>query len=338
MIVLLCSCSPTTDKTGSADSIDSGNQYAKGFRIETYDNFSILHVQDPWQGSSGTRLGYVLSNDLDRIPDSLSHLPAIQTPVSRLICMSTTHVAMIDALDMTQTIVGVSGPNYISNKSLRKRIKSGYVEDVGADQALNYERIVSLKPDVVIAYGITAEVTGMVKRLGELGIPVILNGDYLENEPLGKTEWIKFMAVLFNREKEADSIFRKIETEYLDYQKLLGRAGDRPGVMTGLPWKDSWYIPGGNSFAAAFIRDAGGDYIWSDMDSHEASPVDLESVFARSSQAEIWINSGAARSMEDIRKTDSRLAEFRPYRQGNVYNNTARLNPTGGNDFWEQGV
>ena len=108
--------------------------------------------------------------------------------------------------------------------------------------------------------------------------------------------------------------------------------------MTGLPWKDSWYIPGGNSFAAAFIRDAGGDYIWSDMDSHEASPVDLESVFARSPQADIWINSGAARSMEDIRKTDSRLAEFRPYREGNVYNNTARLNPTGGNDFWEQGV
>jgi iron complex transport system substrate-binding protein len=108
--------------------------------------------------------------------------------------------------------------------------------------------------------------------------------------------------------------------------------------MSGLPWKDSWYIPGGRSFAAAFIRDAGGEYIWTDLESREAVPVDLEAAYARAVNAEFWINSGSATCLLDIERTEKRLTRFRPYREGNVYNNIARLNPNGGNDFWETGV
>ena len=315
-----------------------GTAHARGFRIEAFPGFTILHVHNPWQGSSGIRLEYVLSSDPSLIPDSLMHLPAVKTPVSRVICMSTTHVAMIEALGMTKSIVGISGPHYISNPIIREGVKAGEVLDVGADQSLNYERIVSLKPDVVMAYGITAEVSGMVKRLKDLGITVILNGDYLENEPLGKTEWLRFIAAFYELGREADSVFSGIREEYENHLQLTGNLSDRPGVMTGLPWKDSWYVPGGRSFAAAFIRDAGGEYIWTDVDSREAAPVDLESVFARGADADFWINCGSARSLEDIRATEARLVGFKPFREGRVYNNTARLNETGGNDFWETGV
>jgi iron complex transport system substrate-binding protein len=108
--------------------------------------------------------------------------------------------------------------------------------------------------------------------------------------------------------------------------------------MTGLPWKDAWYVPGGKSFAAAFIRDAGGDYLWKDMESHEAAPLSLESVFERGSSSGFWINCGNALSLEDIRQTEARLAKIAPFRNGNVYNNTGRINSSGGNDFWETGV
>jgi len=341
LVFLLClvqACySPGNEQVVGKDA-GSGTTDARGFRIETFPGFTILGVQDPWQGSSGNRLEYVLASDLSLIPDSLMHLPAVQTPVSRVICMSTTHVAMIEALGRTQSIVGISGPHYISNSLIRERVDAGEDLDVGADQSLNYERIVSLKPDLVMAYGITAEVSGMVKRLKDLGITVILNGDYLENEPLGKTEWLRFIAAFYEMGKEADSVFAGIQEEYENYCLLTRDLNDRPGVMTGLPWKDSWYVPGGNSFAAAFIRDAGGEYIWSDVVSREASPVDLESVFARGAVADFWINSGSARSLEDIRATEARLVGFKPFRERTVYNNTARLNETGGNDFWETGV
>jgi iron complex transport system substrate-binding protein len=245
---------------------------------------------------------------------------------------------MIHSLGRAGTIVGISGPDYISNPELRRRIDDSEIPDVGADQALNYERIISLRPDLVMAYGVTAEVGGMIERLKEPGIPVILNGDYLEDEPLGKTEWIRFIAAFYETDREADSIFRYVSAEYERYRELARRTRSSPAVMTGLPWKDSWYVPGGRSYAAAFIRDARGAYLWDDLDSREAVPMDLESVYARGAGADYWINSGAALSLEDIRQTESRLTHFRAFREGSVYNNSARLNPTGGNDFWETGI
>jgi iron complex transport system substrate-binding protein len=323
--------SPATGPEGSCD-------YARGFRIERYEDFSLLHVSDPWQGALGVEFRYLLAHDPERVPDSLGQIVKIRTPVSRVICMSTTHVAMIDALGMTGAIVGISGPEYISNRELRKDIDEGRVRDVGADQALNLEQIVSLKPDLVFAYGITADINGMVRRLGDLGIPVVLNGDYLENKPLGKSEWLKFMAAFFELDSSADSIFARVREEYESYRRMAADVDSRPLVMTGLPWKDAWYVPGGRSFAASFIRDAGGQYVWEDVDSREAAPVDLESVYARAAEADLWINSGSALSLEDIRQTEPRLVHMKAFREGEVYNNTARLNPEGGNDFWEKGV
>lgn len=338
LLAFLPACYSPGGETPAGEESLSGTTQARGFRIEAFPEFRILHVMDPWQGSSGIHLEYVLASDISKIPDSLTQLPMVQTPVSRVICMSTTHVAMIGALGMMGTIVGISGPDYISNKDLRKRIEAGEVRDVGADQALNYERIVSLQPDILISYGITAEVSGIVKRLEEPGIPVILNGDYLENEPLGKCEWLRFIAAFYEMDREADSIFDRIVEQYEGYRELTAGIRSRPRVMTGLPWKDTWYVPGGKSSAAAFIRDAGGEYIWEDRDSREAAPVNLESVYARGASADLWINCGTARSLEDILQTEARLAHFKPLREGSVYNNTARLNPAGGNDFWESGV
>ena len=323
---------------GTAGPVRHGNLYAKGFRIEHYGDFNILRVRDPWQGSEGIRFSYVLSPDPGSLPDSLDPYPSIRIPVERVVCMSTTHVAMLAALDRIRSIVGISGSDYISNPVLRQRMEGGLVRDVGADRSLDYERIVSLHPDLVLAYGITSEVGGVVRRLGQLGIPVVLDGDYLEDEPLGKTEWIRFIAEFYGMGHMADSVFDGIAAAYEHSRKLASSVSHRPAVMTGLPWKDAWYIPGARSFAAAFIRDAGGRYLWDDLDSREATPVDLESVYARAAKAEFWINSGSARSLEDILETDGRLARFRPFREGRVYNNSARLNPTGGNDFWETGV
>ena len=333
-LLLLSSC-----KDHAANPVPAGNnEYARGFRIEESGACRILHVINPWQGSRAVHLQYILTENPSAIPDSLRHHPVIPLPVTRVVCMSTTHVAMLDALDKSGAIVGISGSDYISNPSVRARLESGEVWDVGADQSLNYELILTLRPDLVMAYGIGAEVSGMVQRLEGLGIPVVLNADYLEDQPLGKTEWIRFVAAFFGREREADSIFSAVSAAYLRYRDLVQGREEKPEVMTGLPWKDAWYIPGGRSFAAAYIRDAGGTYLWEDLDSREAVPLDLEAIYARAAAADIWINCGAAGSLAEIGQTDQRLLRFRPVSTGRVFNNNARVNPAGGNDFWESGV
>ena len=102
LLALLQACSSPGRENTPTGRYTEGCVYARGFRIKRYRDFSILHVMDPWQGSSGIQFRYVLASDPGTIPDSLGHLVKIQTPVSRVICMSTTHVAMIDALGMTQ--------------------------------------------------------------------------------------------------------------------------------------------------------------------------------------------------------------------------------------------
>ena len=341
LLILACcpSCNnPAGQNPGTSEVAVGKLKYARGFRIEEVQGYKILHVINPWQGSRRVHLQYILTEDPSRIPDSLKQHPVIQIPVKRVICMSTTHVAMIDALGESDAIVGISGSDYISNPALRSKLETGEVRDVGADQTLNFELILTLRPDLVIAYGITAEVSGMVNRLEGLDIPVILNGDYLEDLPLGKTEWIRFLASFFAEEEKADSIFTSVASTYEQYKDLIRDKRLKPSVMTGLPWKDTWYIPGGKSFAAAYIRDAGGTYLWEDLDSREAVPLDLEAIYARAASADLWINCGAAGNLAEIVETDKRLNRFQPAGTGRVFNNNARINPAGGNDFWESGV
>jgi iron complex transport system substrate-binding protein len=323
---------------GTAPLPGGGTKYASGFRIEEARDYSVLHVLNPWQGSRTVLFQYILTGEPSTLPDSLKHHNVIHIPVKRVICMSTTHVAMMDALGESGAIVGISGSDYITNPDLRARMELGEVRDVGADQTLNYELILSLRPDLVMAYGIGSEAGSMVKRLEGLGIPVVLNGDYLEDQPLGKTEWIRFVASFLGRQREADSIFRSVASAYAKYRELIPALDDKPSVMTGLPWKDTWYIPGGRSFAAAYIRDAGGSYLWEELDSREAVPIDLEAIYARAARADVWINCGAAASLAEIVQTDRRLDRFQPVYTGRVFNNNARINPSGGNDFWESGV
>jgi iron complex transport system substrate-binding protein len=334
----LSRCKQPADRPGTSLMGEGKPQYASGFRIEPKPGFNILHVINPWQGSTRVHLQYVLTEDPSAVPDSLQYHPVITIPPSRVICMSTTHVAMMDAIGEADAIVGISGSDYITHPGLRSRLETGEVRDVGADQALNYELILSLHPDLVMAYGIGSEVSGMVKRLEALGIPVILNADYLEDQPLGKTEWIRFVASFFARDKKADSIFSSIASSYEQYKSRVSNIKAKPSVMTGLPWKDTWYLPAGGSFAAAYIRDAGGHYLWEELEGREAVPMDLEAIYARAASADIWINCGAARSLEEIGQTDKRLKQFQPVSTGRVFNNNARINPAGGNDFWESGV
>ncbi len=170
------------------------------------------------------------------------------------------------------------------------------------------------------------------------GRPVIFCGDYLEPHPLGKAEWIRFLSLFYNLEERADRFFQEIDSVYNSYKSLTEQTKNRPLVLTGLPWKDTWYMAGGESFAATLIKDAGGEYLWADSHSAEAIPLDLESVYARAVKAEIWINPGAATSLNELQNFDQRFTELGVIQSGMIFNNNERLNTTGGNDYWESGT
>jgi len=314
------------------------NKYAQGFRLIKNENITKLSVFNPWEKAENISVDYYLHPKGSLLPDSLSDQKVIKTPVKRVVCLSTTHIAFLNELDEINSIVGISGSQYVSNPKLRKRIEAGEVPDVGYGQNLNYEQIVSQQPDLVMVYGVGSEVTSFTQKLEEMGIPVILIAEYLEENPLGKAEWIKFIGALFEKEKKASTFFSQVEEEYLELKQLAAGETNQPKVLVGSPYNDTWWVPGGNSYMANLIADAGGDYLGKDNQSNESFAISFENALVWGSQADVWINMGNLSSKKEISDTDERFKNFNVFNEGQIFNNIKKLNPHGGNEFWESGT
>lgn len=316
----------------------NSNHFARGFQFEKEGDITHLTVFNPWEKARNVKFDYYLVNRKKAVPDSLQSKTIIRTPVKRIICLSTSHLGFIDVLGENQSVVGISGAQYVSNSEIQQRIRQGEAVDVGYGQNLNYEVIVKQQPDLVMVYGVGSEVTSYTQKLEELGIPVIMNAEYLEEAPLGKAEWIKFMGAFFEKEAEAEIYFGEVEENYLSLEKMVDNKKERPKVMVGAPYKDSWWVPGGNSYLGNLIHDAGGDYLGKDNRSHESYIISFENALSWGNQADIWINMGNLASKREILATDSRFKNFRVLTNGKIFNNNKRLSEQGGNDFWESGT
>lgn len=329
--------SPPADSRTSAGKGEY-TKYASGFTVSVREFYTLVEVRDPWQQSQDVIFTYVLGPDPGVIPDSLQGIPFIKTPVKRVVVLSTTHVAMIEQLGSVESIVGISGAGYMYSQAVRTGMENGRIRDVGYGQGLDYETIVRLEPDVLFLYGVEGNVLTILEKLNDLGVPAVFCGEYLETHPLGKAEWIRFFSLFYHKEEQSASIFVKIDSAYNALAGLVPEDRPKPLILNGLPWKDVWYMAGGNSFAAQFIKDAGGAYLWSENPSTQALPLNMESVYMRAVDADIWINPGAATSLADILFLDERLGDLQVVKSGRVFNNNARISAGGGNDYWETGT
>ncbi|HWR99993.1 MAG TPA: ABC transporter substrate-binding protein, partial [Prolixibacteraceae bacterium] len=266
------------------------NVAATGFEIQKYGSWQKLTVVDPWQKSVNTRFDYFLVENGKKVPDDIKDQHIFFTPLKNVICLSTTHIGFLDALGEVTSISGLSGSKYLTNKEVNRGVAEYRIREVGYEGGLNYEMILQLKPDVVFAYGVGSEINAQVNKLQDLGIPVVLVGEYLEQSPLAKAEWIRFFGAFFGKEKLAMDVFAQISTNYNTIKATVADETDKPAVLTGLPFKDTWWMAGGQSNLAMLINDAGGKFLWNENQSKEAFPVSLEEVFLRAAQADFWIN------------------------------------------------
>ncbi len=341
VVLVLSGCTGRTDSTvpkGKDVRKDSFTIYASGFRVQKLGSLTLITVTDPWQQSKNMIFRYVLAPEAELVPDSLKNIPFIKIPINRAIALSTTHVAMIDQLGSSESIVGLSGADFIYSPTIRTRVESGEIKDVGYGQGLDFEAIVRLNPDVLFLYGVEGNVMTTLEKLRDLKIPAVFCGEYLETHPLGKAEWIRFFSLFYNKEEQSAHFFNTIDSAYNALSLIASKVHSEPRVLNGLPWKDTWYMAGGKSFAAQLMEDASGDYLWRDSPSSQALPLDLESVYIRAVNADVWINPGAAGSLTDILQLDERLGELDVLKMGQVFNNNARVSDGGGNDYWESGT
>lgn len=332
------SCTGNKEHPGRSEKDLNGIVYAERFTLDKQPDFTRLTIIDPWQGAEGVNHTFYLVQKGVALPAEIDSSLVIRVPVEKIVCMSTTHLAMIMALGKENTIKGVSGGKYIYNKVLFEKFKSGEIPDIGYEGNLNKELILKISPDIILMYGIGSESVSYFNKIRELGIKTLFNADYLENDPLGKAEWIKFFGALYCKESMADSLFNVISEEYNATRSFIEKnSHEKPKIMLGLPYKDTWYVSPGNSYISKLIADAGGDYLWKEAESSYSMPLGIENVYLKAISSDYWLNTGIASTREEISATDRRLSDLSCFRRGNLYNNNKLLNENGGNDYWESG-
>ena len=318
----------------------AGNEIerAERFTLEKKDGWTEVKIINPWQGATDVSQIYYLVKRGSELPAGLDSGAVIFVPLKKIICMSTTHLAMISAIGEGKSIVGVSGTNFIYSAELNKNVERGFILDVGYEANLNKELILKISPDLIMIYGIGSESAGYMGKIKELGTKIIINADYLETDPLSRAEWIKLFGALYCKESLADSIYKSEVAEYVKLKSYIDQnTTNKPKVLLGLPFKDTWYISPGNSFIGKLISDAGGDYLWMNTKSSMSMPYGIESVYLQGMKADFWLNIGSVTSKNEISNVDQRLDDLPCFKNDYLFNNNKRVTVNGGNDFWESG-
>lgn len=313
-------------------------RHAQGIEVDYYDHYKVVTILNPWRGSD-RGFTYLLVQCGTPIPAGFDHADVITIPIQTIVTLSTTHLPYLENLDQLDALVGVSDADLIHSESVQARLDQGLTTPVSRQGVVDLERIVDLDPGLVMAFGVGDPEQDAHPKLIEVGLPVVLNAEYMETSPLGRAEWIKFMALFFNQEAEAEAVFTKIEQAYQDLAAKVATVSDRPSVLVDHSFNGTWYVPGGNSFMAQFLQDAGADYAWADDPSSGSLALSPEAVFDQAGSAPIWINGSPTwRDRTDILAEDDRYRAFAAFQSGQIYIPNARVNPAGGNDFWESGI
>ena len=310
-------------------------EYASGFKILGAENFAstLIQITNPWQGAKDITMSYFVSRNGEQAPAGFNG-PIIPAGAKQIVCMSSSYIAMLDALGEINRIVGVSGIDYIANPYILAHKDS--IKDLGPE--MNYELLISLKPDVVLLYGIGDAQTAVTDKLKELSRPYLYMGEYLEESPLGKAEWMLVLSELTDKREEGMEIFREIPKRYYALKTLTDSVKQRPTVMFNTPWNDSWVMPSTQSYMAQLVTDAGADYIYKENTSNSSTPIGLETAYKLIQKADYWINVGMASTLDELKTVNPKFADAKAVREKTVYNNNLRTTPTGGNDYWESAV
>ncbi len=332
----------------SCDGIKTENSKANQNR--TASGVKKLTIKNTWNGEAKDDVYTLVPRDCTKALSG--NIYAIPYPVKSVVCMSSSHVAYISELGEEASIKGIGGTRYISNEKVKELIKQGEIIDVGGENTPNYELIMAMQPDVVIAYGIAGSNNSHIERLQKFGIKVLTIGDYLENSPLGKLEYLKLFGELTGKRELADSIFTYKEGQYLDIKTKIAAAINREQsanadyskkhkptkVLLNAPYKGTWYIPGKGNYTAQLIQDAGGEILGAKDGSANSAQLSFEQVYQYALQAQVWLHPNSINTLGELSAEHPLFKNIPALKNGKVYNNTLRNTPDGGSDFWETGV
>ena len=324
------------ETSDAAEGIDY--QYAEALVANPWKAGTMLHryILIP-KGEEGDKTVAMLAKR--RSTGARCTTDTVRTPVERSAVFIAPHCQLMYELGCPQAIRGVCDLDYINIPDVKKRAAlSGNtsaqnpIVNCGSSMAPDIERIIALKPEAILLSPF--ENSGGYGKLDKLHIPIIEAADYMESSPLGRAEWMKFYGMLFGNEEgksngisgscepKADSLFAKIEKEYLSLKAQA--AGYRKGlsILTERKTGNVWYVPGGQSTIGILLKDANARYIFED-DQHSGSlAMSPEQILAKGKQVDVWAFKyfgGAPLSQAQLLQEYDGYKALAAFNRGNIY-------------------
>lgn len=334
LLLLFTQCKENkTENANSESKVPNQVLFAKGFSLFKYNGFSVLKVNNPWP-KANKNYSYVLKEKNGIIPDSLKQFTIIEVPIKTIIVTSTTHIPSLEMLGVENSLVGFPHLDYISSEKIRARIEAGKVKELGNNHDLNTEFIIDLSPSVLIGYGIDNN-NPMLDNLEKSGLKVMFNGDWNEETPLGKAEWIKFFGALYGLENKSNALFSAIALDYKKTLEMAKKTSVKPTIMAGAVYEDQWYLPKGDSWACYFLKDANANYLWNNTRGTGSLSLSFENVLEKAQNADFWIGPGQFTSLKEMAATNKHYKQFKAFQDKKIYSFSTKKGKTGGVLFYE---
>ncbi len=330
LLIFSSSCSNDAKKEKSTKSNSTEQEivlkYAKHFKIFKSDDAYRIEIYDKDK--------MIKDFKVSKNPKSPE---IIKIPIKRFVATSTTHLGYIEYLNSREGLVGFPKTTLISDSILHARALSGDLAELGTAESMNLEKLFELSPDVIFDFPNPIS-EGQKQKLVKAGLKIVLITEFYEETALGKVEWIKLFGLLLGKEKLANKVFADVESRYLSINKSSVVNEKSPTVFSGIMYGDTWYAPGGKSFAAEFYAAAGVNYVWASDSSSGSRTFSFEKVYQDAVNADYWVGVGGQPSLKSMLESNPNYKLFKAFRNKNVYSVYKGQTPWGANPYFELGV
>ncbi len=297
---------------------DERPEIAEGFTIYKYEGgYRKISVKDDGRE-------YLIIPAGEEIPADRGDAFIIKKPLENIYLAASAVFCQFDAIGETGRIrfTGIKDDEWTIQSAI-DAVKNDQMEYCGNYSAPDYEYLSSEGCDLAVENLMVLHKSEVIEKLEDLGIPVFIDRSSSEENPLGRTEWIKVYGTLTGKEEEAEEAFQEQKRAVEELKNLQG-SGKKVASFYIASTGQIVVSKAGESLAR-MIEMAGGEYLFSDLTDDSARStvkMSMEEFFSKAKDADILLYDGAIMPISDLSGLidKSRLfSDFKAVREKNVW-------------------
>ena len=228
-----------------------------------FGNFTVKKLPDNCKEiRDGIGRTLVLVPRDQKPPAGYARHQIIEVPVQRVVAYSDYHIGMLKALGiMKDVLVGVTKKKeHWAIQEIRKGMEDGKITYLGESQAVDFERLKAIKPDLVLTWD-----QRVIPMISDLDIPCVMTSTGVAMDLDTKIHFAQFLALFFNKEHEANEFVSRVFRSIDRIGRINASVKDWPKVIWGDIYEKRVLVEPGNAWAAEIVRLAGGEYLFDDI-------------------------------------------------------------------------